>query len=185
MSLFDLLPSLKGVLVTRSFDPLTWPLPMTSTGADIRVGDLDLREESCRRKLAFYLDDDGQPVCQSLCAPTQWFPVLVTRVRSAQITGGRAILHVDAAVPLPTAVADLAFPGNTLAGARMMDVTVVDLNGHRRTVPAELPANVVATGTIALALRPISAPDPLTGTCRSAATTRTPADRSPTAASPS
>lgn len=155
--MIDLLPSLKGVLVTRSFDPATWRLPITADGPDLRVGDLDLRTESCRRKVAFYLDLDGAAVCQSLCPRDTWFPVLVTRVNTVTIIDDRAVIRIDAPLPLATAIADVAFPGNTLAGARLADITIVDQAGHRRTVHAELPANVVATGTIAIALRSVDA----------------------------
>lgn len=154
--MLDLLPSLRGLTVTRTFDPQTWGAPLRAVGADIRFGDISLRDAVYRRKVAFYLDVDGSPVCQSLCPVDVWFPTLVTRVTSTLITVGRAILYVDAALPLHTSIADVAFPGNSLAGARMADITVVDASGHRRTVHAELPANVVVTGAIALALAPVS-----------------------------
>ena len=59
-------------------------------------------------------------------------------------------------VPLTTAIDDVAFPGNELAGAHLVDITVVDTSGHRRTLNAELPAHVSVTGTIVLALRRVS-----------------------------
>ena len=92
------------------------------------------------------------------CAPRRsvWFPALVTRISSAQLTAERAVLHVDAALPLTTAIDDVAFPGNELAGAHLVDITVVDTSGHRRTLNAELPAHVSVTGTIVLALRGVS-----------------------------
>ncbi len=144
--------------MSRSFDQTKWHLPIHAIRADIYVGDLSLREESLRRKTAFYLDDDGEPVSQALCPASTWFPVLISRITSAHLVDARAVLHVDAALPLTTAIADVAFPGNELAGARMADITVVDLSGHRRTVHAELPPNVSPTATIALALRAVDVP---------------------------
>ncbi len=37
----------------------------------------------------------------------------------------------------------------------MVDITVVDLSRHRRTLHAEIPSHLVVTGTIALALSPV------------------------------
>lgn len=142
----------------KSFDPQVWRLALSCNGSDVRVGEVSLRVESCRRKVAFYLDDQGEPVCQSLCPPDRIFPVLVTRIVAAHITADRAVLHVDATLPLHCAIGDVAFPGNELAGARMMDVTVVDASGHRRTVHAEIPSQVTVTGTVALALRTVRQP---------------------------
>lgn len=156
MTLFDILPSLKGVTVTRSFDPSKWNLPIISTGSDICVGELSLREESLRRKIAFFLDGDGQPVCQSLCPTTMQFPALVTRMTAVQIKDRRAVLYVDATLPLTAAIDDVAFPGNELPGSTMADITIVDAARHRRTIHAELPQNVVVTGTIVLALRAVN-----------------------------
>ena len=156
VTLFDILPSLKGVTVARSFDSTKWRLPIRCAGCDFLVNDLALREESLRRKVAFFLDESGEPVSQALCPEAVWFPALVTRISSAQLTAERAVLHVDAALPLTTAIDDVAFPGNELAGAHLVDITVVDTSGHRRTLNAELPAHVSVTGTIVLALRGVS-----------------------------
>lgn len=158
MTLFDTLPSLKGVTVARSFDAAKWRLPIRCAGTDIRVNDLSLQEESLRRKVAFFLDETGEPISQALCPEALWFPVLVTRISSAHLTADRAVLHVDGALPLTTAIADVAFPGNQLSGARLADITIVDTSGHRRTVHAELPPHVSVTGTIVLALRRVSTP---------------------------
>lgn len=153
------LPSLKGVTVARSFDPTAWQLPIHADGTDIRAGEISLCEESHRRKVAFYLDVTGEPVCQSMCPESMWFPALVARIATSYINGDRVVLHIDAALPLSTAIADVAFPGRSLSGARMADVTVVDLSGHRRTVHAEIPAHLGATGTIVLALRAVRTSD--------------------------
>ncbi|MGV9481861.1 hypothetical protein [Gordonia aichiensis] len=158
VTLFDILPSLKGVTVARSFDSTKWRLPIRFAGSDLRVNDVSIREESLRRKVAFFLDESGEPVSAALCPDAVWFPALVTRISSAQLTGDRAVLHVDAAVPLTTAIVDVAFPGYGLAGARLADITIVDTSGHRRTVHAELPPHVAVTGTIALALRSVATP---------------------------
>ena len=152
VTLFDVLPSLKGVTVARSFDPTSWRLPIHTQADDILVGERSLREESRQRKVAFYLDVDGKPTCQSLCPASMLFPALVTRVTAAHHTAGRATLHIDTALPLTAVIADLAIVGHPLCGASMSDVTIVDTAGHRRTVHAELPANVAATSTVVLAL---------------------------------
>ncbi len=158
MTLFDLLPSLKGVTVTRTFETATWGTELRSCGADVVAGDLSLRAESLHRKIAFYLDADGEPVCQSLCPTSVWFPTLVTRITSAVVARGRVVVHVDATLPLHSALLDVAFPGSHLAGATMADITVVDLSRHRRTMHAEVPAHLTVTGTIALALSPVIPP---------------------------
>ncbi|WP_439031205.1 hypothetical protein [Gordonia terrae] len=141
--------------MTRTFDRQIWGSTLRAAGADVVAGDISLREESLHRRIAFYLDDDGQPVCQSLCPTSAWFPTLVTRLTSVTVTRGRAVLHVDASLPLHSSLLDVAFPGTPLAGAAMADITVVDLSRHRRTLHAELPAHLVVTGTIALALSPV------------------------------
>ena len=155
VTLFDILPSLKGVTVTRSFDTATWGTPLRTVGPDVVAGDLSLRAESLHRKIAFYLDADGEPVCQSLCPAGVFFPTLVTRITSAVVTHDRVVVHIDAALPIHSALLDVAFPGSHLAGATMVDITVVDLSRHRRTLHAEAPAHLTVTGTIALALSPV------------------------------
>lgn len=158
MTLFDILPSLKGVTVTRTFETATWGTPLRTAGTDVVAGDLSLRTESLHRKIAFYLDADGEPICQSLCPTSVWFPTLVTRITSVIVAHGRVVVHVDAALPLHSALLDLAFPGIHLAGATMVDITVVDLSRHRRTLHAEVPAHLTVTGTVALALSPVITP---------------------------
>ncbi|QTI69574.1 hypothetical protein [Gordonia polyisoprenivorans] len=155
MSLFELLPSLKGVLVSRSFDPTLWPVPIHSSGTDLFIGETDLRAESLRHTTGFFIDATGEPRCPSTDGCDAAHPVLVTRITAAHVAGGRAVVRVDAALPLTTAIADVAFVGVGLAGATMADITVVDAAGHRRTVHAELPAGVIATGTLVIALRPV------------------------------
>ncbi len=155
--MFELLPSLKGVLVSRSFDPTLWPVPIHSPGNDLFIGQTDLRAESLRHTTGFFVDAAGEPRCPSTDergAATH--SVLVTRIIAAHVTGGRAVVRVDAALPLTTAIADVAFVGVGLAGATMADITVVDTAGHRRTVHAELPSGVIATGTLVIALRPVA-----------------------------
>jgi hypothetical protein len=164
VTLFDQLPSLRRITVTRTFDSQIWGSSLRATGSDVIAGDISLREESLHRRIAFYLDDDGLPVCQSLCPTSVWFPTLVTRLTSVTVANGRAVLHVDASLPLHSSLLDVAFPGTHLAGATMADITVVDLSRHRRTLHAELPAHLVVTGTIALALSSVQQlPAPLPG----------------------
>ncbi|OUC80938.1 hypothetical protein CA982_00865 [Gordonia lacunae] len=158
MTLFAILPSLKGVTVTRTFETATWGTELHTSGADVVAGDLSLRAESLHRKIAFYLDADGHPICQSLCPTSMWFPTLVTRITSAVAAHGRVVVQVDAALPLHSALLDVAFPGTHLAGATMTDLTVVDLSRHRRTLHVEVPAHLTVTGTIALALSPVIPP---------------------------
>ena len=145
MSLFELLPSLKGVLVSRSFDPTLWPVPIHSSGTDLFIGETDLRAESLRHTTGFFVDAAGEPRCPSTDECDAAHPVLVTRIIAAHVTGGRAVVRVDA-----------AFVGVGLAGATLADITVIDTAGHRRTVHAELPAGVIATGTLVIALRPVA-----------------------------
>ncbi|WP_258307292.1 hypothetical protein [Gordonia paraffinivorans] len=109
---------------------------------------------SLRRRTAFSLEADGLPVCQTACASSAWFPTLVTRLTSVVICQGRAVVTIDAALPLHSSILDVAFPGAN-PGRMMADITVVDLSRHRRTLHAELPAQLVVTGTIALALSPV------------------------------
>ncbi|MEY1677663.1 MULTISPECIES: hypothetical protein [Gordonia] len=157
--------------MTRTFETTTWGTTLHASGTDVVAGDLSLRAESLHRKIAFYLDTAGQPVCQSLCPTSVWFPTLVTRITSAVAAHGRVVVQVDAALPLHSAVLDVAFPGTHLAGATMADLTVVDLSRHRRTLHAEVPAHLTVTGTIALALSPVI--PPRTSASRSVARTVT------------
>ncbi|MGW8813374.1 hypothetical protein [Gordonia terrae] len=157
--------------MTRTFETTTWGTTLHASGTDVVAGDLSLRAESLHRKIAFCLDTEGQPVCQSLCPTSVWFPTLVTRITSAVAAHGRVVVQVDAALPLHSAVLDVAFPGTHLAGATMADLTVVDLSRHRRTLHAEVPAHLTVTGTIALALSPVN--PPRTSASRSVARTVT------------
>ncbi|MCR8899180.1 hypothetical protein NWF34_19780 [Gordonia sp. GONU] len=140
--------------MTRIFDAATWGAELCAAGDDVLAGEVSLREESLRRKVAFYLDDEGLPVCQSSCAPSEWYSTLVTRMTSVVISHGRAVVSVDAALPLHSSILDVAFPGAGSDGS-MVDITVVDLSRHRRTLHAEIPSYLVVTGTIALALSPV------------------------------
>ncbi|PKZ64935.1 hypothetical protein CYJ73_14355 [Gordonia terrae] len=108
--MFDMLPSLKGVTVTRTFETTTWGTTLHASGTDVVAAH------------------------------------------------GRVVVQVDAALPLHSALLDVAFPGTHLAGATMADLTVVDLSRHRRTLHAEVPAHLTVTGTIALALSPVIPP---------------------------
>lgn len=163
MSLFDYVPSMKAVTVSRSFDARYWTIPLRCDGDDILARERSVYAECRRRKEAFYLDPAGDPICQSLCPPSLWFPTLVGRITHADIgsagsrSGLRATLHVAATLPLDSAIVDIAFPGAHLAGARMADVTVIDTPGHRRTVHSELPPGIVTAAPIMLALRPVTA----------------------------
>lgn len=160
---------MKAVTVSRTFDPRIWAIPLSCVGADIHAGGRSITAEGRRRAVAFYLDPTGEPVCQSLCPPTLWFPTLVGRVAAATVevprteghaAGVRATLRINAALPLATALADVAFPGADLAGAQLADITVVDAAGHRRTVHAELPLAITTSSPIMLALRAVSASTP-------------------------
>ncbi|MDL9938845.1 hypothetical protein QSJ18_19030 [Gordonia sp. ABSL1-1] len=143
--------------MNKSFDPEMWPVPMRTVDADIHVGELSMRAESCRRKVAFYLDEHGEPVAQTAAADATRYPVLVTRLAGTHFAAGHAILHIDATLPLRTAITDLAFPGNEQTDGRMIDITVVDQARHRRTLRAELPRHVTVTGTVMVALRTVDA----------------------------
>ncbi|WP_246007737.1 hypothetical protein [Gordonia oryzae] len=160
--MFELLPSLKGVLVSRSFDPALWPVVIHSSGTDLFIGGTALRAESLRHTTGFFIDAAGEPRCPTTdeCHPASLMDsarrVLVTRIIAAHVTGGRALVRVDAALPQTTAIADVAFVGVGLTGAAMADITVVDTTGHRRTVHAELPAGAIATATLVIALRPVA-----------------------------
>jgi len=142
--------------VTRTFDASTWGAPLSAAGDDILAGEVSLREESLRRKVAFYLDADGLPVSQSSCEPSEWYSTLVTRMTSVVISHGRAVVAIDAALPLHSSILDVAFPGSGSTGS-MLDITVVDLSRHRRTLHAAIPSHLVVTGTIAVALSPVAA----------------------------
>ena len=75
-----MLPSLKGVTVTRTFETTTWGTTLHASGTDVVAAH------------------------------------------------GRVVVQVDAALPLHSALLDVAFPGTHLAGATMADLTVVDLS---------------------------------------------------------
>ncbi|ATD69158.1 MULTISPECIES: hypothetical protein [Gordonia] len=140
--------------MTRIFDATTWGAELCAAGDDVLAGEVSLREESLRRKVAFYLDAEGLPLCQSSCDPSQWHPTLVTRMTSVVVSHGRAVVSIDAALPLHSSILDIAFPGAG-SGGSMMDITIVDLSRHRRTLHAEVPSHLVVTGTIAVALSPV------------------------------
>jgi len=140
--------------VTRTFDATTWGAELCTVDDDVLVGEVSLREESLRRKVAFYLDNEGLPLCQSSCAPSEWYSTLVTRMTSVVISHGRAVVSIDAALPLHSSILDVAFPGASSTGS-LVDITVVDLSRHRRTLHAAIPSNLVVTGTIAVALSPV------------------------------
>ncbi|GAC00989.1 hypothetical protein GONAM_20_01340 [Gordonia namibiensis NBRC 108229] len=142
--------------MTSTFDAATWGAQLNAVGDDILAGDLSLREESLRRKVAFYLGADGLPVSQTSCEPSEWYPTLVTRMTSVVVAHGRVVVAIDAALPLHSSILDVAFPGAGSTGS-MLDITVVDLSRHRRTLHAQIPSHLVVTGTIALALSPVAA----------------------------
>lgn len=142
--------------MTRTFDAATWGAQLNAAGDDILAGELSLRGESLRRRVAFYLGADGLPVSQSSCEPSEWYSTLVTRMTSVVVCHGRAVVAVDAALPLHSSILDVAFPGAGSTGPTL-DLTVVDLSRHRRTLHAQIPSHLVVTGTIALALSPVAA----------------------------
>lgn len=161
MTLFDILPSLKAVTVNRSFDTGSWGAAVRAHGTDITIGGHSVVREFARRKDAFYLDADGLPTCQELCPADVVFPILATRLVSVIRTSSDHVeCRIAARVPITASIVDVAFPSTSLAGARLIDFTLIDESGHRRTIHAEGPPRIGPGTPVLLALTAVTSQIP-------------------------
>lgn len=162
MTLFEILPSLKAVTVNRTFDAGSWGPSVRAHGTDITITGHSIGREFARRKDAFYLDVDGLPTCQELCPADLVFPILAARLLSVARTSPEHVeCRIAARVPITASIADVAFPGASLAGARLLDFTLIDDAGHRRTIHAEGPPRIGSGSPILMALTPVTAQMPV------------------------
>ncbi len=163
MTLFEILPSLKAVTVNRTFDSNSWGPSVQAHRTDIKIGGRSVVQEFSRRKDAFYLDDKGLPTCQKLCPPDLVLPTLATRLITVATNPPEHLeCRIAAHVPIAAAITDIAFPGTSLGGARLVDITLVDGAGHRRTIHAEAPPQIRSGSPILLALKPVTGQSPTT-----------------------
>jgi hypothetical protein len=156
VTLFELMPSLKAITVNRSFDTRSRGPSVCARGNDIEVGGHSILGEYSRRKDAFYVDANGIPTCQELCPLDLVLPMLAARLVAVRWDSPNHLeCAVEACLPIAAAVTDTAFPGASLAGARLIDITLIDQGQRRRTIHAEAPPSLRSGAPILVALKSV------------------------------
>lgn len=133
----EVLPSLARAGVARSFDPAIWPAGTAMDGDDVLIG--------------------GVPAtglvqgARAGGAPSER-PVVVSRISRLVRSGPVVVCDVAGPLPAHAALADVAWPGARLAGARMRQLLVRGAHGTRLAARVEVPVDVPVDAVIALAL---------------------------------
>lgn len=133
----DVLPSLARAGVARSFDPTIWPEGTAMDGDEVLVAG-----EPARALLGREPSADG---------------VVVIRVTRMIRSGPVVLCDIDGPIPRGHTLADVAWPGVHLAGARMRQLLIRGTDGARLAGRVEVPADVPLDAVIVLALTPPSA----------------------------
>lgn len=137
----DVLPSLARAGVARSFDPTIWPDGTAMDGDDVLIAGTS----AC--VLA------GHPAEDRAGGAPSDFPVAVCRITRLVRSGPVVLCEVTGPVPAHAVLADVAWPGARLAGARMRQLLVRGSDGARLAARVEVPVDVPVDALIALALR--------------------------------
>ncbi|GAA1077377.1 hypothetical protein GCM10009648_12660 [Tsukamurella spumae] len=129
----EVLPSLARAGVARSFDPTIWPDGTAMDGDEVLIA--------------------GTPASLLADGGPSGHPVVVVRIARLVRSGPVVLCEVDGAVPAHAELADVAWPGARLAGARMRQLLVRGADGARLAARVEVPVEVPVDALIALALR--------------------------------
>lgn len=145
----EVLPSLARAAIARSFDPAIWPDGTCARGVDITIGG-----RSCSELVDETVDS---------ASPSR---ILVTEVRRLVRSGPLVLCDVNAHLPQRGAdLADAAWPGAHLAGARMRQLLVRGADGSRLAGVVEVPADVPIDAVIALAITITAQPEEISSAC--------------------
>ncbi|TWS22120.1 hypothetical protein FK268_21490 [Tsukamurella sputi] len=128
----DVLPSLARAGVARSFDPTIWPEGTAMDGDDVLIA--------------------GTPAADLADGAPSAYPVVVSRISRLVRSGPVVLCDVAGRLPLHASLADVAWPGARLAGARMRQLLVRGVDGARLAARVEVPVDVPVDAPIALAL---------------------------------
>ncbi|ADG78970.1 Uncharacterised protein [Tsukamurella paurometabola] len=130
----EVLPSLARAAVARSFDPTIWPDGTAMDGDEVLIS--------------------GEPAGRFLGRGPSSDGVLVTRVGRMVRSGPVVLCNIDGPIPPHHTLADVAWPGVRLAGARMRQLLIRGTDGARLAARVEVPADVPLDALIVLALTP-------------------------------
>ncbi|WP_139057733.1 hypothetical protein [Tsukamurella pseudospumae] len=133
MTLMEVLPSLARAGIARSFDPTIWPDGTAMDGDEVLIA--------------------GIPASLLAGGGPSGHPVAVVRIARLVRSGPVVLCEIDGAVPAHAELADVAWPGARLAGARMRQLLVRGCDGARLAARVEVPVDVPVDALIALALR--------------------------------
>lgn len=126
----EVLPSLARAGIARSFDPTIWPAGTAMDGDDVLVAGVPAG-----------LLADGGP---------SGHPVVVCRITRLVRSGPVVLCDVAGPVPRHGTLADVAWPGARLAGARMRQLLVRGTDGARLAARVEVPLDVPVGALLAL-----------------------------------
>ncbi|GAB3135288.1 hypothetical protein GCM10027289_28740 [Tsukamurella serpentis] len=130
----DVLPSLARAGIARTFDPALWPEGTVMAGDELLIG--------------------GEPAARTgPVRASSSSPVAVVWVTRMVRSGPVVLCDVEGALPTHATLADAAWPGASLAGARMRQLLVRGAHGVRLAARVEVPADVPVDALLALALR--------------------------------
>lgn len=133
----EVLPSLARAGVARSFDPAIWPEGTAMDGDDVLIAGVPAGVLT------------GPPADGAPSGP----PVVVCRIARLVRSGPVVLCDVAGPVPPHAVLADVAWPGARLAGARMRQLLVRGSDGTRLAARVEVPAAVPLDALLVLALR--------------------------------
>ncbi len=128
----EVLPSLACAGIARSFDSSIWPEGTVMDGDDVLIAGVRATD----------LADRGPSV----------YPVVVRRISRLVRSGPVVLCDVDGPLPPHAGLADVAWPGARLAGARMRQLLVRGDDGARLAARVEVPVDVPVDAPIVLAL---------------------------------
>lgn len=128
----EVLPSLARAGIARSFDPTIWPEGTAMDGDDVLIA--------------------GTPAARLADGAPSTYPVIVSRISRLVRSGPVVLCDVAGQLPPHATLADAAWPGARLAGARMRQLLVRGADGSRLAARVEVPADVPVDAPIALAL---------------------------------
>ncbi|TWS18340.1 hypothetical protein FK529_15710 [Tsukamurella asaccharolytica] len=128
----EVLPSLARAGIARSFDPTIWPEGTAMDGDDVLIA--------------------GVPSAALAGGAPSTYPVVVSRISRLVRSGPVVLCDVVGELPPHASLADVAWPGVRLAGARMRQLLVRGADGTRLAARVEVPVDVPVDAPIALAL---------------------------------
>ncbi|MGC5026079.1 hypothetical protein ACLQ3K_15100 [Tsukamurella sp. DT100] len=128
----EVLPSLARAGIARSFDPTIWPEGTAMDGDEVLIA--------------------GVPAAALAAGGPSAYPVVVSRISRLVRSGPVVLCDVAGQLPPHARLADVAWSGARLAGARMRQLLVRGSDGARLAARVEVPVDVPVDAPIALAL---------------------------------